>query len=169
MIPNKETVLKENCPDLPPAFPVPFLWVDNFNDGDDDAMQMNIKIMIIKKNVFAYQTHFWISAYGLPSPVQEHMDNWVGYQKHLAQGFLNQSHGKPNMIRRNSCQNHHFNNLPAPRIRSQDILRPQNRCPSQGIEKLNLCRIQQCNSCKHTSPTNQLSEESYIKSTQISN
>ena len=57
MIPNKETVLKENCPDLPPAFPVPFLWVDNSNDNDD-AMQIDVKIMIIKKNVFAIKLTF---------------------------------------------------------------------------------------------------------------
>ena len=158
MIPNKETVLKENCPDLPPAFPVPFLWVDYSND--DDVMKIIINIMIIIKHLFVYQTHFWISAYGLPWPALEKMDNNIGLdinQNHPAKDCLETIIGleKISMI------------IPGPRIRSQDILRPQNKCPSQEIDKLNLCRFQQMQMLLTRFPTDQTIWGIIYESTQI--
>ena len=53
--------------------------------------------------------------------------------------------------------------IPGPRIRSQDIPRLRNKFPSQVIDQLNLCRIQQVAENALPQPGIKLSEESFIK------
>ena len=133
--------MKENCPDFPPAFPVPFLWVDYSND--DVVMKIIINIMIIIKhfnNICISNSLLNFSIWPALTCISMDIN-----QNHAAKDCLETIIGleKISMI------------IPGPRIRSQDILRPQNKCPSQEIDKLNLCRFQQMQMLLTRFPTDQ--------------